>query len=256
MIENVFYKKWPLHFSLLMPLNTSYPASSSPFSSIMHCPGNVNFSRYCARLVQSSDTLSSSWCTSLSRRFSINSRLAHPDGSVILSWVMRSVVPESWCFSISYFVYTLVSVLKKALCQVHWTESQWQQLFQGINIIMFLIHCQNNLKCLRVTKFHHYLSAHTAWSRVFGQNTAFSANNANRIKFLYPLAYSLKERSSLSAVSRCVCCIFNITPCIDFSILRKQCCANFKIGIWCKKISTVQLLSRLIYQSSFCLSSA
>ena len=78
MIENVFYKKWPLHFSLLMPLNTSYPASSSPFSSIMHCPGNVNFSRYCARLVQSSDTLSSSWCTSLPKRFSINSRLSDP----------------------------------------------------------------------------------------------------------------------------------------------------------------------------------
>ena len=59
-------------------IRSNYCNMKSPFSSWMHCPGKSNFSRYCARLVQSSDTLSSASCTVLPSLFSTNSRLNEP----------------------------------------------------------------------------------------------------------------------------------------------------------------------------------
>ena len=58
---------------------------------------------------------------------------------------------------------------------------------------MFQICCKNDLKCFRITEFHHHLSAHSARRCIFCQYAVFPSYDADGIEFFTPSLTALKN---------------------------------------------------------------
>ena len=50
---------------------------------------------------------------------------------------------------------------------------------EGIDIIFIFADSQNNLKCFRITKLHHYLSAHTTRCRILCRDSILTTHNTD-----------------------------------------------------------------------------
>lgn len=57
--------------------------------------------------------------------------------------------------------------LSRALSQIIRPESLRQELSERKHVIILFTDCQNNLKRIRIAKFHHHLPAHSARGCIF-----------------------------------------------------------------------------------------
>ena len=119
--------------------------------------------------------------------------------------------------------------------QIFRTESKWKQFFQLVDPVFCLGFCQNNLECLRVAEFSHYLSAHTAWRTIIPfslWHKLLISYNGNGIKFCDTLRHCFEKCSTFCTIGWGVGCILNVTSLIDPSTSGEERCPNCKLRIW------------------------
>ena len=122
--------------------------------------------------------------------------------------------------SVKFFIYML-QFFPCSFCDVLFRKCARQQFFQCKYFKIIRRIYQNYLKCFRITKFCHNLTAHPTRIQVI----IGIPIDRNRRKFLLSFGNSFKKSGTLRTVSRCVRGIFDIASLVYLSIFCKQCCS-------------------------------